>query len=82
MFLKRTETTNFDPSIPAHRAAVKNFMKRCAWVDSEFRFTQDPKYSSIASQVQAKLLQWYMDQEYDVPNAQNVKRLSVISKKA
>ena len=63
MLLKRMETIDFDPSNKEHRAAVRAFMRRKAWVDSPLRFTHDPNYGSIAEQVQAKLLDWYIAQE-------------------
>jgi len=63
MLLKRQETVDFDPSNKAHRAAVRAFLKRRAWVDSPIRFAHDPAYGSVAEQVQAKLLQWYVYQE-------------------
>lgn len=63
MLLKRQETIDFDPSKKEHRAAVRAFMKRRAWVDSPIRFSHDPQYGSIAEQVQAKLLEWYIKQE-------------------
>ena len=61
--LKRVETVDFDPTNKEHRAAVRSFMKRKAWVDSSIRFSNDPAFSSIVDQVQTKLLQWYMDKE-------------------
>lgn len=63
MLLKRRETFDFDPSLKEHRAAARAFMKRRAWADSPLRFNHDPKYGSVADQVQAKLLDWYMAQE-------------------
>jgi len=63
MLLKRQETVVFDPTNKEHRAAVRAFLKRKAWVDSPIRFAHDPIYGSVADQVQAKLLQWYADQE-------------------
>lgn len=63
MFLKRQEPITFDPSNREHRAAVRAFMKRRAWVDSPIRFSHDPQYGSVAEQVQAKLLDWYIAQE-------------------
>jgi hypothetical protein len=63
MLLKRQELIEFDPANKAHRAAVRAFLKRRAWVDSPLRFAHDPAYGSVAEQVQSKLLQWYVDQE-------------------
>ena len=72
MLLKPTDTVSFDPSNKEHRTAVRLFMKRKAWVDSPLRFSPDPAYnSSVAEQVQTKLLQWYLDQE----DARNNKRI-------
>ena len=61
--LHKPKTVEFDATKKEHRAAVRAFMKRRAWADSPIRFSQDPKYGSIADQVHAKMLQWYMDQE-------------------
>lgn len=66
MLLTLPATVEFDPSKKAHRDAVRAFMKRQAWVDSPIRFAYDPAYGSIADQVRAKLLQWYMDKEAGV----------------
>lgn len=63
MILQRTKTIDFDPSNKAHRTAVRAFMKRNAWADAGIRFTHDPEYGSVADQVRAKLLKWYMAQE-------------------
>jgi hypothetical protein len=71
--LKRIDSVKFDPSNKEHRAAVRAFMRRKAWVDSSMRFTPDPAYnSSVAEQVQTKLLQWYLDQE----DSRNNKRIT------
>lgn len=63
MLLKHQETIKFDPSKKEHRAAVAAFLKRRAWSDSPFRFAYDPDYGSVAEQVQAKLLDWYLQKE-------------------
>lgn len=63
MLLKRQETVEFNPANKEHRAAVRAFLKRKAWADSPIRFAHDPAYGSVADQVQAKLLQWYVVQE-------------------
>ncbi len=63
MMLQRTPTVAFDPSIKAHRAAVRAFMRRRAWADSPLRFTHDPAFGSVADQVTSKLLEWYADRE-------------------
>ena len=63
MLLKRQELIEFDPANKEHRAAVRAFLQRKAWADSHIRFAHDPTYGSVADQVQAKLLQWYVDQE-------------------
>ena len=63
MLLKRKEIIEFDPSKKEHRAAAHAFMKRGAWADSPLRFAYDPSYGSVADQVKAKLLEWYVAQE-------------------
>ena len=63
MLLKRQALIEFDPSNKEHRAAARAFLRRKAWADSPLRFSHDPTYGSVADQVQAKLLQWYVDQE-------------------
>jgi hypothetical protein len=63
MLLKRQELIEFNPTKKEHRAAVRLFLKRRAWVDSPLRFAHDPQYGSVAEQVQAKLLDWYVAQE-------------------
>lgn len=71
MYLSKPATVNFDPANKVHRAAARAFMKRKAWVDCPIRFTHDPQYGSVAEQVQAKLLDWYVAQE----EARETKRL-------
>jgi len=63
MFLQLPKTVKFDPADKAHRASVRAFMKRRAWVDSPIRFTYDPVYGSVVEQVQTKLLAWYLERE-------------------
>ncbi len=63
MLLKRPDTVSFDPANKEHRAAVRAFLKRGAWIDSPLRFNHDPAYGSVAEQVQNKLLHWYVAQE-------------------
>ena len=63
MILQKPNTTPFDPANKAHRLAVAAFLKRNAWSDSPIRFSYDPNYGSIADQVRAKMLAWYMDKE-------------------
>lgn len=77
MLLKRQELIDFDPSKKEHRAAVRAFMRRRAWADSPIRFSHDPQYGSVAEQVQAKLLDWYIAQE-----AKNSKGKKVVDSKA
>jgi hypothetical protein len=71
MYINKPATVVFDPSDKTHRAAVRAFMKRRAWVDSPIRFTHDPGYGSISEQVQTKLLNWFVAQE----EAKEVKRV-------
>jgi hypothetical protein len=63
MLLQHQTTIDFDPSNKEHRSAIRAFLKRKSWSDSPIRFSHDPKFGSVADQVQAKLLQWYVDQE-------------------
>jgi len=63
MLLKRQALVEFNPANKEHRAAVRAFLRRKAWADSPLRFAHDPTYGSVADQVQAKLLQWYVEQE-------------------
>jgi hypothetical protein len=63
MFLKRQEVIEFNPANKAHRAAARAFLRRKAWVDCPLRFAHDTGYGSVAEQVQAKLLDWYVAQE-------------------
>jgi hypothetical protein len=69
--IPKLETVTFDPSLKEHRAAVRAFMKRKAWMDSPIKFRNDPNFGSVADQVQTKLLQWYMEQE-DVKEAKRL----------
>jgi hypothetical protein len=78
MYLKSPEQVEFDPANREHRAAARAFMKRKAWVDSPIRFAHDPNYGSIAEQVQAKLLDWYIKQE----DARDAKRRPDLKKVA
>ena len=63
MYLNKPATVDFDPNKKEHRAAFRAFMKRKAWTDCPMRFTHDPGYGSIAEQVQAKMLDWYIAQD-------------------
>ena len=65
MLLKHPDTVAFNPALKEHRAAVRDFLKRKAWNDSPIRFSHDPQYGSVAEQVQAKLLAWYLQKEED-----------------
>lgn len=75
MLLKRPEFVVFDPSIKEHRQAVRAFMKRKAWSDSPLKFTHDPKFGSVADQVQSKLLYWYAEQEDARESKRAIKKL-------
>ena len=66
MILKKTPTVDFDPTNAEHRAAVAAFMKRTAWCDAKFRFTYDPEFGSVADQVKARMLAWYIAQDTHV----------------
>lgn len=63
MALQKQKSVVFDPSEKSHRDAVKAFLKRRAWSDSPIRFLAASPYGSIADQVTAQLLFWYMEQE-------------------
>lgn len=63
MILRHPSAVDFDPSKKDHRKAVRDFMKRKSWADTTLRFTYDPAYGSVTSQVQSRLLEWYMYQE-------------------
>ena len=65
-------TTTFDPANKLHRKAVASFMKRNAWADSPIRFSHDPEYGSVADQVKAKMLTWYINREMVRPAAKIV----------
>jgi hypothetical protein len=63
MYLSKPATVVFDPSKKEHRAAARAYLKRKAWVDCPLRFAHDPAYGSVASQIESKLLGWYVQQE-------------------
>ena len=63
MILNNPDLVNFDPTNIAHRDAVKGFMKNRTWGNTNLRFTVDQEYSSVAIQVQVRLLEWYIAQE-------------------
>jgi len=63
MLLKNPVTIVFDPSNKVHRAAVHALLKRKTWAETSLRFKHDPEYGSVADQVRAKLLLWYVEQE-------------------
>lgn len=69
MILTKSETIQFNPAQKLHRAAAKAFMVRRAWADSPLRFTYDPEYNqtSVAEQVQSKLLAYYLNKEKLLP---------------
>ena len=64
MILQHSKTVKFDPANKKHREAVRAFLRRNAWIDSPIRFSHDPAYGSIADQVRAKLLAWYVQREF------------------
>ena len=66
MIILKNSAVEFDPSIPAHRQAVRDFQERQAWADSELRFKHDEEYGSIAAQVRVKLLAWYIKQDSEL----------------
>jgi hypothetical protein len=63
MMLQHPNRIKFDPSDQEHRLAVRDFLKRHSWGDVKMRFAEDPAFNSIATQVQEKLLNWYLTQE-------------------
>ena len=63
MILQKTNTVAFDASNPEHRKAVAMFMKRNAWADTEYRFSHDAAFGSVADQVKVKMLHWYIAQD-------------------
>lgn len=63
MTLQRAETVIFNPAILEHRMAVKAYLKRNAWVDTNIRFRLDPKFGSLIEQIRSKMLNWYIEQE-------------------
>lgn len=67
MILQRPTTVKFDPNNKEHREAVKAYMKRGSWSDSPIRFSSDPSFGSITTQVQTKLLEWYVSNEKVTP---------------
>ena len=75
MILQRPNTIPFNPANKSHRMAVASFLKRNAWADSPYRFSYDPEYGSIADQVKAKMLVWYMAQESAKAAKPAVKRM-------
>lgn len=78
MLLQHPKTIKFDPNNKSHRAAVRAFMKRRAWVDSPIRFTHDPAYGSVVEQVQTMLLEWYLNRE---ATPRKVKKVAVVASK-
>lgn len=72
MILHKMNTVAFDASNKLHRKAVASFMKRNAWADSPIRFSHDPEYGSVADQVKAKMLAWYINREMVRPAAKIV----------
>jgi hypothetical protein len=65
MMLQHPIRVKFDPSNQEHRLAVRDFLKRNSWGDVKIRFMEDPDFNSIATQVQKKLLNWYLSQEQE-----------------
>ena len=63
MLLKTREKVKFDPSNRAHRQAVKDFLKRNAWGDTEYRFTLEPEYHNLVEMCQSILLDWYISND-------------------
>lgn len=78
MPLQRTKTVKFDPANKEHRDAVRAFMKRRAWSDTNFRFSHEPEYGSIVDQVMEKLTNWFLEQE----ESKATKRQKVTESKA
>lgn len=74
-------TVAFDPANKHHRKAVALFMKRNAWADSPIRFSYDPEFGSVADQVKAKMLTWYLGKESEPKKARVPKVVRAIDQK-
>ena len=66
MILQHRNRVIFDPSNQEHRMAVRDFLTRRSWSDVDIRFAEDSSYTNIATQVQEKLLNWYLSKEEDI----------------
>ena len=63
MLLKVRDKVKFDPSNREHRNAIKAFLKRNAWNDTEFRFSLEPEYHNLIDMCQSMLLDWYLSND-------------------
>ena len=61
--LNKQERIAFNPAKKEHREAIKRFMVRKAWADTDLRFAHDPNYESLVEQTQTELLKWYMEKD-------------------
>lgn len=75
MYLTKPAIIEFDASNKEHRRAARAFLKRKAWVDCPMRFAHDPEYGSVAEQIQAKLLVWYVAQEEAADSKKNTAKI-------
>ena len=64
--LKNVTRVDFDPSLPAHRQAVRKLLVRNSWNDTGFRFNLDPAYDNLIDQVTHMTLDWYASQDKEM----------------
>lgn len=71
--LNKISLTTFDPADKAHREAVSIFLKQKSWANSPYRFSHKPPFGSVADQVKAELLEWYVAREMNSVTKVNLK---------
>ena len=54
----------FDPANPCHRASYYDFVKNQSWRNSPYQFICEDPYLDLPSNINAKLLTYYLDREF------------------
>ncbi len=70
MLLTHKTTVKFDPSKKSHRNVVRQYLATGRLATDEYKFAHNPKYVSVAHQLQAELLQYYLNKEAPIKVAQ------------
>lgn len=70
--LKQRPEVQFDPSNEVHRHAFIKFLREKTWADAP-RFSLEEGYTCVPEMIKVKLLNYYVDQEFNVTPLKIVK---------